>query len=189
MWCHAWSVQWSLGEGKLRPPPTPPPTDHLCVSVQKTLGRKRAHKGSFKDGEYGQEAPSDSTAARLGCGAGLTGPSGEVVNVLSGIPPGPGGPSCPAALKSLESSLGPCHARGGARADRGPTLTRRSCLSSTLCAPGPASETKAWAAVTLSTGPQCWRLGAMGDGWAWQGPEQCIHPGWAASRTPWELEA
>lgn len=28
----------------------------------------------------------------------------------------------------------------------------------------------------------------MGDGWVWQGPEQGIHPGWAAARTPWELE-
>lgn len=46
----------------------------MCIFAQKALGRKRAHKGSFKDGECGQGAPSDSSS-QTGPGAGLTGAS------------------------------------------------------------------------------------------------------------------
>lgn len=65
--------------------------------------------------------------------------------MLDGFPlgtGGPGGPSDPAALMGLESSLGLC-AVPGRRADRASTLSLSRCLLSTLCAPGPAGGPRA----------------------------------------------
>lgn len=85
MWCHAWSVQWSLGEESCDPHPPLLP-DHLCVSVQKDMGDCHTRVPS-KTVSMAKRLPR--TTLQPDWAAGLvTGPSGEVVNVLSGIPQG-----------------------------------------------------------------------------------------------------